>query len=118
MAKCDFADNVKNVRGTLSKTVHYEHGQKIVKRVVAQVTPSGKQRIFIRQDAIRTTPYSDKEIAQQTRFKQAADYYYHLDETTKMAYAAAWKKNNHMFNGKKYATLRGFIIANYFAQNR
>lgn len=114
MARCDFAGGIENVRGTLSKLSYREDGKLITKRVVAQVTPSGKQRIFIREYAQRSSPLTDKERATRNKFAQVSLTLAKMPEEEKKAYAQAWKKNGYKYNGKKYNTLRGYIVARVY----
>ena len=62
----------------------------------------------------RTLP-SEKELAARQRFAKATLYFQTLSNGQREMYAKAWKKNKYMFNGKKYATLRGYIVAHYYA---
>ena len=63
-----------------------------------------------------TTP-SEKEMAARQRFAKAALYFQTLSNEQRERYAKAWKRDKYMFNGKKYATLRGYIVAHYFAEH-
>ena len=63
----------------------------------------------------RRTPISQKEIANRSKFRDASMYWLNLSDEQKQSYYDDWKRSKFMFNGKKYKTLRGFIIARYFA---
>ena len=59
---------------------------------------------------------SQKEIETRARFKRVSEIYASLSDETKKRYCREWKKARYMFNGKKYCTLRGYIIANLYAE--
>ena len=114
MAKCDFAGGIKNVRGTLSKTIFFDHGKKITRRVVAKVC-NGKQRVYIRDERQRSTPPSEKELCARVRFTAAATYWMSLTDEQKQQYALEMRRANCKFNGKQYKMLRGYVIARFYA---
>ena len=53
----------------------------------------------------RTKPFSEQELARQTKFRQASAAVKALTEEQKTAYATAFKNQN------KYGTLRGYMFA-------
>ena len=114
MAQCEFAGGIENVRGTLSKTVFFDKGKKITRLITASVR-GGKQRLYIRDRQERSTPVTQKEIIVRTQFKAATAFVNSLTPEQKKSYYDEWKRSKFMFNGKKYKTLRGFIMARFFA---
>ena len=114
MANCEFAGGIKNVRGTLSKKVIFDRGEKITRIVTASVR-GGKQRVYIRDIRQRTTPISEREKCARTQFAAANTYWLSLTDEQKKTYQSEWKRSNYKFNGKKYATLRGYVIARFYA---
>ena len=58
----------------------------------------------------RTKPYSEAELARQTKFRQAIAAVNALTEEQKTAYATAFA------NQKKYASLRGYMFAQEYAK--
>ena len=58
----------------------------------------------------RTKPFSEQELARQTKFRQAIAAVNALTAEQKTAYAAAFK------NQKKYASLRGYMFAQEYAK--
>ena len=114
MAKCDFAGGIKNVRGTLSKTIFFDHGKKVTRRVVAKVY-NGKQRVYINQTYERRSAPSANEVAARARFAQVNRQLNALTEEQKKEYAREWKAAGYKFNGKKYNTLRGYIVGRLYA---
>ena len=116
MASCEFAGGIKNVRGTISKTVFYVDGVKHTKRVVAKVTRTGKQKLYIREsgDFKRTTPVSEGELQRREKFRQATQAVSALTPEQLRAYAEAMHRSKGKYRGKKYVMLRGYIIARFF----
>ena len=53
----------------------------------------------------RTKPFSEQELARQTKFRQASAAVKALTEEQKSAYATAFK------NQKKYGSLQGYMFA-------
>ena len=58
----------------------------------------------------RTKPYSEAELARQTKFRQAIAAVNALTTEQKTAYATAFK------NQSKYGTLRGYMFAQEYAK--
>ena len=116
MANCDFLKEIGLVHGTLSKSTHFEKGKKVTKRVVA-IVRNGKQRVYIRQSTPRSTPPTEKEIIARARFARMSEIYLSLSDETKHKYAQEMKRAKCKFNGKKYSSLRGYIIARLYADN-
>ena len=58
----------------------------------------------------RTKPFSEQELARQTKFRQAIAAVNALTAEQKTAYAAEFK------NQKKYASLRGYMFAQEYAK--
>ena len=117
MANCDFAGGVENVRGTICKSTRINwHGERVTTRVVAMMR-GGKQRVYIRQDRERSTPISDNERQARARFKEFSQMYTSMSDETKRKYEKEWKRANYKFNGKKYVTLRGYIMARHYAEH-
>ena len=115
MANCEFAGGIKNVRGTVSKKTYFIDGKKVTNRVVAMVH-NGKQHFYIRTDRQRSTPITEKEIAARAKFREATVYGNNLSDEQMQTFHDEWKRSKYMFNGKKYGTLRGYVIARFFAR--
>ena len=114
MANCEFAGGIKNVRGTLNKVTYFSNGKKVTRSVVASVR-GGKQRLYLRTYRERSTPISEKEKLIRTRFSAATIYWNSLFDEQKQRFQDEYKRSKCMFNGKKYKTLRGYVIARFFA---
>ena len=115
MAQCEFAGGIKNVRGTLTKNVHYFKGEKMITRVVASVR-GGKQRLYLRKYTERQAPLSQKEMAARNRFREMALRLNALTDEQKQQYQNEWKRDRYKFNAKTYKTLRGYIMARMYAE--
>ena len=111
MANVEFPDYMKGVSGTLS-TITLRDGTK--RRTIVTCSKSGKQRLYIRDYKPRAGKASKNEIAARSKFAQAAEFYRNLTEEQKEAYSRQWRKNKYKLNGKKYATLRGYIVASFY----
>ena len=66
--------------------------------------------ILRRKGNPRTKPFSEQELARQTKFRQAIAAVNALTVEQKTAYAAAFK------NQSKYGTLRGYMFAQEYAK--
>jgi hypothetical protein len=74
-------------------------------------------RVYLMHRKERSTPISENEMAARNRFSEAAAYFKNLSEEQRMAYYKPWKSANYCYNGKKYATLRGYVIARFYAND-
>ena len=111
MAKVEFPDYMKGVSGTLN-TITFGDGTK--RKIIATCSKSGKQRVYIRDYKPRTTKVSEKEKKARSKFAEAAQFYFNLTDEQKEAYRKKWKSSKGRLNFKKYATLRGYIIASFY----
>lgn len=110
MANVEFPDYMKGVSGTL-KTITLGDGTK--RKVIVTCSKSGKQRLYIRDYQPRSTKVTENEIRQRNIFADAASFYKNLSDEQKKDFEKQWKKNNYCLNGKKYVTLRGYIVASF-----
>ena len=81
--------------------------------------PGGKpmtRAYFVHESSYqRSTPISEKEIAARAKFREATVYVNNLSDEQMQTFHDEWKRSKYMFNGKKYGTLRGYVIARFFA---
>lgn len=63
----------------------------------------------------RKAAVTQGEMESRERFKRAFEILASLSDETKQQYSREWKKARYKFNGKKYCTLRGYIIARIYA---
>ena len=74
-------------------------------------------RVYISQKKKRTKPLSENEIVCRTRFAEARAYAANLSDEQARQYYDEWKRSDYLFNGKRYATLKGYIMARYYAEH-
>lgn len=102
--------------GVLFKTYNRPNGKKETRAYilpVKDVSPTGKKTYgYKRQSAL-----SDKEKASRVRFKQLSGIIAKLSFEEKRRYSNEWRAAKYKFNGKKYVTLRGYIMARLYAEN-
>ena len=116
MANAEFPKAFGKIRGAISsrKVKDYD-GTVYTEKLVAYVTPSGKQKIGIRRYAGRSSAPTEKELKARKRFAEAAEYWRNLSDSQKQHFHAEWKKAGYKYKFKKYGTLRGYVIARFFA---
>ena len=102
--------------GVLFKTYNRPNGKKETRAYilpVKDVSPTGKKSYgYKRQSAL-----SDKEKAARVRFKQLSGIVAQMSFEEKRRYSNEWRAAKYKFNGKKYVTLRGYIMARLYAEN-
>ena len=64
----------------------------------------------------RRTKPSEAEIGARLTFANVSRIIKNMPEDKKMAYRKQWVKDKYKFNGKKYATLNGYIRARIYAE--
>ena len=107
---------------SISGSMKSKNGVRIVYKTFTKPSikrPSGKpetRAYFVPESSYqRRTPISQKEIANRSKFRDASMYWLNLSDKLKKSYYDEWKRSKYMFNGKQYKTLRGYVIARYFA---
>ena len=113
MANVEFPDYMKGVSGTL-RSITLNDGTK--RKVIVTCSKSGKQRMYLRDYKPRTSKISKNELAARSRFAMISEQIKNLSDEQKKDYQQQWRKNKYMFNGKKYATLRGYVMARLYAE--
>ena len=97
--------NVANGRQMVFKTFQ---------RKAADGTVKEETRLYMMDKKKRTKPLSENEMKARLRFKQATDYFNALEEWQRAEYHHQWRADKYIYNGKKYGTLRGYIIARFY----
>ena len=107
---------------SISGSMKSKNGVRIVYKTYTKPSikrPGGKpetRAYFVPESSYqRRTPISEKEMCIRTQFKAAVAFWMSLTPEQKKSYYDDWKRSKFMFNGKKYKTLRGYVIARYFA---
>ena len=116
--KVTLAPGIESISGSMKS----KNGVRIVYKTYTKPSikrPGGKpetRAYFVPESSYqRRTPISQKEIANRSKFRDASMYWLNLSDKLKKSYYDEWKRSKYMFNGKKYKTLRGYVIARYFA---
>ena len=116
--KCELMPGIASISGSFKG----KNGTRVVfKTYRAPSTLRGKKaetRVYFMRKQERQIPLSEKEIAARERFKKCSDSFANMAEEQKMKYYKEWKAANYKFNGKKYVTLRGYIMARLYAENK
>jgi len=107
---------IKSISGAIKQS----DGSKLVFKTFTRPSVNRKKgetetRAYLIPKRERATPPSMRELAVRQRFVNASLYFQTLTNFQREMYAKAWKRDKYMFNGKKYATLRGYIVAHYCA---
>lgn len=63
----------------------------------------------------RSTPATEKELACRERFAAFSKFWIGLPSDNKRRYYQLWKEAGYIYHGKMYATLRGYVMARYYA---
>ena len=64
----------------------------------------------------RKSKPTEKETVARERFAKASEVFKNMTQDEKMRYDKEWKAAKFKFNGKEYATFRGYVIARLFAE--
>ena len=108
--------NLEN--GTISGTVTRNGRNRLVYKTYRRIdgTTYSKAYILPEQAFQRRTPVSEHEKQIRLRFKEAGERAALLSEEQKKQYTEEWIRSKFMFNGKKYCTIRGYIMARVYAE--
>ena len=115
--KCTLMPGIESISGSMKGKNGKKLTFKTYNRLQADGTYKKETRVYLQQKIQRSTPLSENEIAARNRFSEAATYYKNLSEEQRMAYYKPWKSANYCYNGKKYNTLRGYVIARFYAND-
>ena len=63
----------------------------------------------------RSAPVTEKEMACREKFAAFQKFWRTLPPDNKMRYHDLWKEAGYMYRGKQYGTLRGYVMARYYA---
>ena len=75
-------------------------------------------RSYLYRKHERSTPLSPNEMRARSAFANAAAYFQNLTPEQLQSYREQYANDRFTFNGKRYATLRGFVMAHFFAENK
>lgn len=112
--KCTLNPNIGAISGrsgnVLFKTFHRADGKTETR---AYLLP--RDRETGKYGYARKAAVTKGEMESRGRFKRVSEIYASLSDETRQRYCREWEKARYMFNGKKYCTLRGYIIARLYA---
>ena len=96
---------------SISGSFKSKNGKKLVFKTYNRKGCKPETRAYFMERNERKSAPTEKECAQRKRMADAAAYLYNLSDEQKKAYHEAWLAGGYMFEGKKYVTLRGYIMA-------
>ena len=105
--KVQLPEGIASISGTLSRSRNH----RLVAKTFNKADGTKETRFYMMPKHERSTPVSDKEIAQRNRLATAAARYNALSEDEKKQYARECKAAQFIFKGKQYNTFRGYTIA-------
>ena len=113
--KCTLMPGIKSISGAMNVANGRQMVFKTFQRKAADGTTKTETRLYMMDRKQRKTPLSENEQNARLRFKQATDYYNDLNPWQKEQYHHhQWRADKYCYNGKKYGTLRGYIIARFY----
>ena len=105
---------------SLSGSVKGKNGSRLIFKTYSRPSVNRKSktetRCYLSHKQQRTKPLSDKEIACREWFSAARTYAANLSDEQAQRYYDEWKRSDYLFNGKRYATLKGYIMARFYAE--
>jgi hypothetical protein len=105
---------IKSISGAMNVANGRQMVFKTYKKRAVDGTTKTETRLYMMDRKERKTPLSENEMKARLRFKQATDYYNTLEEWQRAEYHHQWRADKYIYNGKKYGTLRGYIIARFY----
>ena len=112
--KCNLNSNIKSISGkcgnVLYKTFHRADGKTETRAYFLPFNRETGKYGYKRKAAV-----TQGEIESRGRFKRVSEIFASLSDEAKQQYSREWEKARYRFNGKKYCTLRGYIIARLYA---
>ena len=113
--KCTLMPGIESISGSFKG----KNGSRIIFKTYSKPSANrmGKTetRVYLSQKQTRTKPLSENEIACRARFAAARAYAADLSDEQSKQYHDEWKRSDYLFNGKRYATLKGYIMARFYA---
>ena len=110
--KCTLNPSIASISGKsggiLYKTYKRPNGKTETRAYILPRKENGKYGYT------RKSPVSANEKAARSKFTKVSAVASVLTDVQRERYAREWQKNRGVYNGKKYATLRGYIIARLY----
>ena len=115
--KCTLTPGIESLSGS----VKGKNGSRLIFKTYSRPSVNRKSktetRCYLSHKQTRTKPLSDNEIACRARFAEARAFAANLSDEQRQQYHDEWKRSDYLFNGKTYATLKGYIMARFYAEN-
>ena len=112
--KCQLIPGIKSISGVcgdkLYKTYTKPDGSKETRVYLLQKKANGKYG-YERKAAL-----TEREIKARVRFQKVTAALASLSEQSREKFYREWKAAKYKFNGKEYATLRGYIMARLYVE--
>ena len=103
---------------SMSGSFKPKDGKQLVFKTFTRRDGRRETRAYFMEARKRRTVPSVKECAQRRLLAEASQYVTNLSDKQKKAYHAAWKASEYMFNGKKYLSFRGYVMARYMKNEK
>jgi len=116
--KCTLSAGIENISGTMKGKDGKNLTFRTYTRLQADGTYKKETRVYMFTKHERTKPFSESEQRQHELFARFAEYWKSMPEETKKTYHENWKRAEYHYNGKKYATLRGYVMARFMAEQK
>ena len=114
--KCTLSPGIESISGSVKGLNGSRLIFKTYKRPSVNRKSKTETRVYLSHKQTRTKPLSDNEIACREWFSAARTYAANLSDEKRKRYHDEWKRSDYLFNGKRYATLRGYIMARFYAE--
>jgi hypothetical protein len=115
--KCTLSPGIESISGSVKGLNGSRLIFKTYKRPSVNRPNKTETRCYLSHKQVRKTPLSDNEIACRARFAEARAFAANLSDEQRQQYHDEWKRSGYLFNGKTYATLKGYIMARFYAEN-
>lgn len=113
--KCTLIPGIESISGSIKGANGSRLIFKTYKRPSANRKSKTETRVYLSHKKTRTKPLSENEIACRVKFAGARAYAAGLTDEQRQQYREDFSNSRFIFNGKKYATLKGYIMARYYA---
>ena len=115
--KCTLMSGIESISGSIKG----ENGSRLIfktfRRPSVNRPNKTETRCYISQKKERTKPLSANEIACRARFAEARAFATNLSDEQRQQYREEYVRSKFLFNGKRYATLKGYIMARFYAEH-
>jgi uncharacterized protein (DUF2344 family) len=107
---------------SISGSFKQKNGTRVVftTRKAATTNKEDRTRMYLRSEESyqRKTKVTQKEVTIRNRFRDISKAIRALSEEERKVYCHEWEKAEYKFNGKKYSTLHGYIMARMYAEEK